>query len=69
MSRYIEFIAKANVDDIKEPFLSLAKAHRLTRCKDCKHWCSDGGAMMVCEHTDIPTDACDFCSWGEREGE
>lgn len=41
----------------------------IVRCKECKHWRSDGGAMMVCENTDIPTDACDFCSWGEREGE
>jgi hypothetical protein len=46
----------------------------IVRCKDCKHWRSDGGALMLCEHTDIPTDACDFYSWGEadmreREGE
>ena len=41
----------------------------VVRCENCKHWQSDGGAMMVCEHTDIPTDACDFCSWAEREGE
>jgi hypothetical protein len=41
----------------------------IVRCKECKHWVSDGGAIMFCEHTDIPTDANDFCSWGEREGE
>jgi len=38
----------------------------IVRCKACKHWLSDGGAIMFCEHTDIPTDADDFCSWGER---
>lgn len=38
-------------------------------CGECKHWVSDGGAIMFCEHTDVPTDANDFCSYGEREGE
>lgn len=38
----------------------------LVRCKECKHWVSDGGAIMFCEHTDVPTDADDYCSWGER---
>ena len=41
----------------------------LVRCNECKHWRSDGGAIMFCEHTDFPTNADDFCSYGEREGE
>lgn len=39
----------------------------IVRCKECKHWWSDGGAIMFCEQTDFPTDADDFCSYGERK--
>ena len=51
----------ANIDD--------APSIDIVRCKECKHWVSDGGAIMFCEHTDVPTDANDYCSYGEREGE
>lgn len=39
------------------------------RCKDCRHYESDGGAFMVCSITDMVTDDDDFCSYGERREE
>lgn len=39
----------------------------LVRCKDCKYYCSDGGALMVCEITGNPTNEDDYCSFGERK--
>ena len=41
----------------------------LITCEDCKHYVSDGGAIMYCEHTDVPTATSDYCSYGEREEE
>lgn len=41
----------------------------LVRCKDCKHYVSDRGAIMYCEHTDVPTNTSDYCSYGERREE
>lgn len=38
----------------------------IVRCGECKQWQSDGGALMLCEVTEIPTDADDFCSYGEK---
>lgn len=41
----------------------------VVRCKDCKRYESDGGALMTCTLTDIMIldDNC-FCWWGERKG-
>lgn len=41
----------------------------VVRCKDCKHYISDGGALMICEVTEMNTSDCDFCSYGERKEE
>lgn len=41
----------------------------IVRCNGCKHWVSDGGAMMFCENTDGYTMGEDFCSHGEVENE
>lgn len=41
----------------------------VVRCGACKHWQSDGGAMMVCEVFDAYRMEDDYCSCGEREGE
>lgn len=41
----------------------------IVRCKECRHWRSDGGAMMLCEISQAFTMDDDYCSWGEREGE
>lgn len=38
----------------------------LVRCRDCKHWQSDGGAMMECANNGLPTEENDFCSWAKR---
>ena len=38
----------------------------VVRCKDCIHYESDGGAMMVCSVTDMVCDNDDYCSYGER---
>lgn len=43
--------------------------NKVVQCKECKHWVSDGGAIMFCEQTDIPTDDDDFCSYGERKND
>lgn len=39
----------------------------LVRCKDCLHYESDGGALMVCSITDTVKNDADFCSNGERK--
>ena len=45
-------------------------AIEVVRCKDCIHYESDGGAMMICNITDMVCDNDDYCSYGERrEGE
>jgi len=74
MSRYIKFDAiKTRYrggfhDDYVVDYDSVMNAPSIdiVRCKECKHWFSDGGAIMFCEQTDLPTDADDYCSWGER---
>lgn len=40
----------------------------LVRCKDCIHYESDGGALMVCRIDDMVVDDTDYCSYGERKG-
>ena len=39
----------------------------VVRCRDCKHYESDGGAMMICNITDMVGDDDDYCSYGVRE--
>lgn len=43
-------------------------AVEVVRCKDCIHYESDGGAMMICNVTDMVCDNDDYCSYGERKG-
>ena len=51
------------------------EAVEVVRCKDCKGWCTEEiakryGVDRYCTMTMFPTDADDFCSYGERrEGE
>lgn len=42
-------------------------AVEVVRCKDCKHYESDGGAIMICNITDMVGDDDDYCSYGVRE--
>jgi hypothetical protein len=44
-----------------------ADAVQVVRCKDCKHYKSDGGSLMVCSITEMITDDNDYCSCGERK--
>lgn len=41
----------------------------VVRCKDCIHYESDGGALMVCRIDDMVVDDTDYCSYGERREE
>lgn len=41
----------------------------LVRCKNCIHYESDGGALMVCRIDDMVVDESDYCSYGERREE
>lgn len=41
-------------------------AVEVVRCKDCRHYESDGGAMMICDITYNYANDDDFCSYGER---
>ena len=43
-----------------------ADAVEVVRCKDCKWYESDGGALMVCARIELVADDNDYCSWGER---
>ena len=38
----------------------------IVRCKECKSWKSDGGALMCCEISQSLTLEDDYCSFGER---
>ena len=44
-------------------------AVEVVRCKECIHYESDGGALMVCRIDDMVVDDTDYCSYGEREVE
>lgn len=39
----------------------------IVHCRDCKHYVTDFGALMICEVYDTPKLDSDFCSWGERD--
>ena len=42
----------------------------IVHCKDCKHYISDGGALMMCEvHDGLLAYEDDYCSYGERTEE
>ena len=49
--------------------LPSADAAEVVRCKECIHYESDGGAMMICNITDMVCDNDDYCSYGERREE
>lgn len=39
----------------------------IVRCKDCKYWVSDGGALMKCDIHKDPTVPDHYCSYGEED--
>lgn len=81
MSRYVDadeilrelrFVQKAEAYKDSEILGSLIKdfekiQEHIIRCKGCKRYVSDGGALMICDITGNPTTDDDFCSWAERK--
>jgi hypothetical protein len=41
----------------------------IVRCKDCKYWVSDGGALMICDIHKDPTVPNHYCSYGEEDND
>ena len=44
-----------------------APSNDIVRCKDCKYWVSDGGALMICDIHKDPTVPDHYCSYGEED--
>ena len=44
-----------------------APSIEIVRCKDCKYWVSDGGALMICDIHKDPTVPNHYCSYGEED--
>lgn len=72
MSRYID------VEWLKQNFnttfwsqitktIDSAPSIDIVRCKDCKYWVSDGGALMKCDIHKDPTVPDHYCSYGEED--
>lgn len=61
-----EYIYGISQDKNGAPYLF--NIGELVRCKDCIHYESDGGALMVCRIDDMVVDDTDYCSYGERKG-
>ena len=47
--------------------LDSAPSIDIVRCKDCKYWVSDGGALMKCDIHKDPTVPDHYCSYGEED--
>ena len=66
----LELIAKVTMWNNRREAVEMAieslSADEVVRCKDCKHYESDGGALMVCSDTGVVVDDTDYCSYGER---
>ena len=50
---------------------NFATAQEVVRSKECRYWHKWSDGEMFCGHFDggIGSDADDYCSYGEREGE
>ena len=68
-----EIFKTADVEDIRMCLhkilgaVSQAPSIEIVRCKDCKYWVSDGGALMICDIHKDPTVPNHYCSYGEEE--
>ena len=51
------------------PWMGQTYKQELIRCKECRFYNSDGGAMMVCDVDDMIVEETDFCSYAERRSE
>ena len=66
-------IAQARIKEL-EAQLAAADVVKVVRCKDCQCWqenpWSDSGEMVCKRWVDwLPTEADDFCSYGERRAD
>ena len=61
-------IGRRERDDIVDAlgFAPTIDTVEVVRCKDCIHYESDGGALMVCRIDDMVVDDDDYCSYGEK---
>lgn len=50
----------ADIDDLIDLYESVVF------CRGCIHYRSDGGALMICDITEMICNDTDFCSYGER---
>ena len=68
-----EIFKTADVEDIRMCLhkilgaVSQAPSIEIVRCKDCKYWVSDGGALMICDIHKDPTVPNHYCSYGEED--
>lgn len=63
---YSEEYIKGWEDGVKAQYEATIDAVEVVRCKECIHYESDGGEMMICNITNMVCDNDDFCSYGER---
>lgn len=72
MANLCEKCTHRNVCRYREPCFECNQfSEEVVRCKDCNGWCSEEiakqyGVDRYCTMTMIPTNADDFCSYGER---
>ena len=70
---YADFEHYENRDDWTTPIANVlaviddAPSIDIVRCKDCKYWVSDGGALMKCDIHKDPTVPDHYCSYGEED--
>ena len=81
MSRYIdadvlfdameetEWYNNADRDEIAERLIMDAPTIDIVHCGECKMWMSEHLCQWWSRYGTVETDAADFCSYGEREGE
>ena len=77
MSRYVDEIEFANALVKKRVYssktigeaLGEAPSIDIVRCGECKMWMSEHLCQWWSRYGTVETDADDFCSYGEREGE
>ena len=51
---------------VTEEDIALAPSIDIVRCRECKYWSEKACHKFLATH---PSNADDFCSYGEREGE
>ena len=57
---------KIVLENLKQNILK-APSIDIVRCRECKYWVSDGGALMRCDIHKDPTVPNHYCSYGEED--